>query len=378
MMKKLTYANLPGIANDQPDCFETPDYPLPDQYHEIGNDNTDSVTQFDINTKEIHKTFNGKYLNGNAADFSNDSIKVRGYIQRGVYQNHREPESETPIERYKRIMRELHELEIEFGEKSKDGKSLSKEENKNLNAVVKHVQQLHEQTSKVYGAKYLISGDSKSLDYGTDAGSLLNKLTMRHSTSKDAKKQEKSLILTKNEENSGSEAFKLYISPRAPVSNTPLRNSIPSESDSKSLISTLEHLSNRFDILKQQNLEHLDVKLSNVLTHLNAVNEKKALVDEQDKQSKATELFDMMSRWENMAASLPQIEERLVALNALHQRAFQFSSALTHYNTEQQTLKTSLDSNDHLLKQLKTTFQTNLELLKTQLESLDRKILNKK
>ncbi|CAF4373409.1 unnamed protein product, partial [Adineta steineri] len=100
------------------------------------------------------------------------------------------------------------------------------------------------------------------------------------------------------------------------------------------------------------------------------------VVDEQDKQSKAVELFDMMSRWETMAANLPIIQQRLIALNELHQQAFQFSTALSHYEAEQQALKTSLDSNDQLLKQLKTTFDSNLDSLKSQLNSIDQKLVS--
>jgi hypothetical protein len=32
------------------------------------------------------------------------------------------------------------------------------------------------------------------------------------------------------------------------------------------------------------------------------------------------ELFDMMSRWETMTANLPVIQQRLIALNELHQQ----------------------------------------------------------
>ena len=99
-----------------------------------------------------------------------------------------------------------------------------------------------------------------------------------------------------------------------------------------------------------------------------------------------------MSRWETMAANLPIIQQRLIALNELHQQgkekqtrstgfqfsppfsAFQFSSTLSHYEAEQQALKTSLDANEQLLKQLKTTFQSNLDSLKTQLASIDQKL----
>jgi len=117
------------------------------------------------------------------------------------------------------------------------------------------------------------------------------------------------------------------------------------------------------------------MKLANVLARLNAINDKKTLVDEQDKQSKAVELFDMMSRWESMAANLPIIQQRLIALNELHQQAFQFSTALSHYEAEQQALKTSLNANDQLLKQLKTTFESNIDSLKSQLNNIDQKLV---
>lgn len=54
--------------------------------------------------------------------------------------------------------------------------------------------------------------------------------------------------------------------------------------------------------------------------------------------------------------------------------AFQFSSALSHYEAEQQALKTSLDANDQLLKQLKATYESNLDSLKTQLNNVDQKL----
>lgn len=370
-MKKLDYVNLPGIVNDQPDCFETPDYPISEPFQEVGQDNTDSVTQFDINSKEVHDAFNGKYLNGKAANFADDSTKARGYVQHGIYQNYAEHEAETPIERYKRLMAELQELEGEFNQTSKDG--LSQEESENLNALIQHIQQLQEHTSKVYGAKFLLNG--------RDTNTLLTKLT---ASKQEAKKS--------NGGQTNSETFKLYINP-ATVSNSTTSNlqlseleqkvsklenligiNEPQSIDSKSLLTSLEQLTTRANLLDGTNVEHIEAKLANVLARLNAINEKKAAVDEQDKQSKAVELFDMMSRWETMAANLPIIQQRLIALNELHQQAFQFSSALSHYEAEQQALKTSLNANDQLLKQLKTTYESNLDSLKTQLNNIDQKL----
>lgn len=378
MMKKLDYVNLPGIASDQPDCFETPDYAANVPSYDAAQDNSEAIDQFDINSKEVHDTLNGKYLNGKVANFSDSSIKARGYVQHGIYQNYAEHEPETSIERYKRLMAELQEFEKEFNQTSKE--DLSKEESENLNALVQHVQQLQEHTAKVYGAKFLLSGE--------DTSSLLTKLA---ASKQEAKKGSGG--------QNNSDTFKLYINPAnsANVGNTSsstlqlseieqkvakLENLIglneQQSIESKSLSSSIEQLTTRINLLDGTNLDHIDMKLANVLSRLNAINEKKALVDEQDKQSKAVELFDMMSRWESMAANLPIIQQRLLALNELHQQAFQFSSSLSHYESEQQALKSSLDANDHLLKQLSTTFQSNLDSLKTQLNSIDQKLVASK
>lgn len=372
MMKKLDYVNLPGIVNDQPDCFETPDYPDNEQFHNAEHDNSEAVHQFDINAKEIHDTFNGKYLNGKLANFSDSSTKARGYIQHGIYQNYAEHEPETPIERYKRLMSELQELEEEFNQVS--NKDLSKEENESLNGLIKHIQQLQEHASKVYGAKFLLNEH--------DTSSLLTKLA--------ASKQEAKQM---NKGQNNSDTLKLYINPATIGSSSSsafqlseleqkvskLENLIGLNEqhpiESKSLLNSLEQLTTRVNLLDGTNIDHIDMKLANVLARLNAINDKKALVDEQDKQSKAVELFDMMSRWETMAANLPIIQQRLIALNELHHQAFQFSTTLSHYEAEQQALKTSLNTNDQLLKQLKTTFESNLESLKSQLNSIDQKLI---
>jgi len=269
-------------------------------------------------------------------------------------------------------MGELQELEEEFNQTSKEG--LSKEESENLNALVQHIQKLQEHTSKVYGAKFLLNG--------RDTSSLLTKLA--------ASKQEAKQT---NKGQNNSDTFKLYINP-ATVGNSSTSALQLSELEqkvsklenltglneqqsieSKSLLNSLEQLTTRINLLDGTNIDHIDMKLANVLTRLNAINEKKTLVDEQDKQSKAVELFDMMSRWEKMAANLPIIQQRLIALNELHQQAFQFNTALSHYEAEQQALKASLDANDQLLKQLKTTFDSNLDSLKSQLNNIDQKLV---
>jgi hypothetical protein len=51
---------------------------------------------------------------------------------------------------------------------------------------------------------------------------------------------------------------------------------------------SLEQLTTRINLLDGTNIDHIDMKLANVLARLNSINDKKTLVDEQDKQSKVT------------------------------------------------------------------------------------------
>ncbi len=57
---------------------------------------------------------------------------------------------------------------------------------------------------------------------------------------------------------------------------------------------SLEQLTTRVNLLDGTNIDHIDMKLANVLSRLNAINDKKTLVDEQDKQSKVKKTNELI------------------------------------------------------------------------------------
>jgi len=57
---------------------------------------------------------------------------------------------------------------------------------------------------------------------------------------------------------------------------------------------SLEQLTTRVNLLDGTNIDHIDMKLANVLTRLNAINDKKTVVDEQDKQSKVNKTKELI------------------------------------------------------------------------------------
>ncbi len=168
------YANLPGIAHDQPDVYETHDLPESEQHLDDdasgggGGGGTDCVETLHISANEAMGRFKGKQLDASDIDFS-DRIRGprgrRGYVawsgelellnRAGGGGGGSGEESETPLQRYNRLNCEVNELWDEInalkkqaadeeaaGKKGGDGGG-------NLNAVAAKVGTLQDELSKM-------------------------------------------------------------------------------------------------------------------------------------------------------------------------------------------------------------------------------------
>ncbi|KAG8274810.1 Dynactin subunit 2 [Homalodisca vitripennis] len=80
------YANLIGIAYDQPDIYETKDLPEADQNAEIFEEESDSIERLHISASTALSKFKGKTLDSANVDFSDRlSRRIRtGYSARFV------------------------------------------------------------------------------------------------------------------------------------------------------------------------------------------------------------------------------------------------------------------------------------------------------
>ncbi|XP_044732030.1 dynactin subunit 2 [Chrysoperla carnea] len=107
------YADLPGIAYDQPDTYETTDLPEADQSTDFFEEENDSIERLHISASEAYNKFKGKYLNAKQVDFSEKlSRRTRtGYDARsGDWELVGEGEQETPLQKYQRLKCEIHDL----------------------------------------------------------------------------------------------------------------------------------------------------------------------------------------------------------------------------------------------------------------------------
>lgn len=111
-------------------------------------------------------------------------------------------------------------------------------------------------------------------------------------------------------------------------------------------------------------------------------------------------MYDIMKQTETISQILPQTVNRMLALNTIHQQgvylnifiklykflfpkniffqyfflAATFNKSLTRLEELQSQITSDLESNKSLLKGVQESFASNLEIIKSNIESLDERI----
>ncbi|RZC32162.1 dynactin subunit 2, partial [Asbolus verrucosus] len=124
------YADLPGIAHDEPDVYETNDLPESEQAADFFEDENDAIERIHISASEAFNKFKGKFLKANNVDFSERiSKRIRtGYDARsGDWELVGEGEKETALQKYQRLQCEMKELleEVTKLQNDKNGEETS-------------------------------------------------------------------------------------------------------------------------------------------------------------------------------------------------------------------------------------------------------------
>ena len=80
----------------------------------------------------------------------------------------------------------------------------------------------------------------------------------------------------------------------------------------------VENLNSKLSLLDIQSLDQIESKLQIVMQRINQLNEKKSIVEDQEKLTRINELYGIVNNWKEVSASVPVIVERLAALNEIH------------------------------------------------------------
>uniref|UniRef100_A0A3P8ZWA6 Dynactin subunit 2 n=1 Tax=Esox lucius TaxID=8010 RepID=A0A3P8ZWA6_ESOLU len=371
------YANLPGIASNEPDVYETSDLPEDDQAQfESEELCSDSVERIVVNPNAAYDKFKDKRVSTKGLDFSDRISKNKrvGY-ESGDYEILAEGcgVKETPQQKYQRLVNEIQELSQEVETIQATTNDSNAEERLTPVVLAQQAAQLKQQLVSAHLDSLL--GPQAHINLADPDGALAKRLLTqleaargsRGSTGEGrapvASKGPDGVVLyelhSRPEQEKFTDAAKMAELERRLAE---LETAVGPGSDKQgplsagvqgaSLMDTMELLQARVSALDSATLDQVEARLQSVLGKMNEIAKHKAAIEDADTQNKVSQLYDVVQKWDAMATSLPQVVQRLMAVKELHEQAMQFGQLLTHLDTTQQMINNSLKDNGTLLSQV--------------------------
>uniref|UniRef100_A0A8C5BRX6 Dynactin 2 (p50) n=1 Tax=Gadus morhua TaxID=8049 RepID=A0A8C5BRX6_GADMO len=380
------YANLPGIAFNEPDVYETGDLPEDDQAQfESEELCSDSVERIVVNPNAAFDKFKDKHISTKGLDFSDRISRSKrvGY-ESGEYEILGEGSGvkETPQQKYQRLVNEIQELTQEVDAIQATTKDSSAEERLNPVALAQQVGQLKQQLVSAHLDSLL--GPQAHINLADPDGALARRLLTQLETVKAGRggggggatgegkaagaKAPDGAVLYELHSRPEQEKFNDAAKVRGPMTERLVHSNARGRSVTPD---TMELLQARVNALDSATLDQVEARLQSVLGKMNEIAKHKTAIEDADTQNKVSQLYDVVQKWDGMATSIPQVVQRLVAVKELHEQAMQFGQLLTHLDTTQQMINNSLKDNGTLLTQVQQTMTENLKAVEENFSSLD-------
>lgn len=369
---------MPGI-----DVYETSDLPEADQsiHDQPGFDSVDNI---DISPSNAFERFKGKSI----------SSKGDSGVLRSEYEILGEgSEVETPEQKYSRLQHEIRELAESISRAKENTKAENAIKGLTPVALEKQVDNLVQMLTELNLEKQLGAAREVNLTdpYGTLHKRLMSEVDQFKSKEIKSPTAKPSPVAAPSAPiDPDHVAYQLFYHPEqtkfdnsarvadleqrldrlesllgaTPDKITPLT----SELASQSLMSAVSLLTAKAKLMDPGMLDQMDNRLASVSQKLVQLSEKKEILEHHEKLKKVAELYDMVDRWNGY--SLSRVVERLATLKELHQKAMEFRHALKQLETAQQQIGGQLKTESELLKQVRTTTESNLTAIQTNYESL--------
>ncbi|TGZ55722.1 dynactin subunit 2 [Temnothorax longispinosus] len=401
------YADLPGIAYDQLDVYETSDLPESEQMRMYCEDEPDTscVEKLHISAKEAFNKFKGKQILGKPVDFSDRlSSKPRtGYKfgDDGDWELVGEGEKETPLQKFQRLqceVKELYEEVNELKEKSKD-----EEEIKSASEIISQARQIEKQLVSLKLEECLGPDVVASLSdpQGTILRQLISQIELFKQTSVPLSKSSESKKTGESVEPGVLKYQMMYLPEKARMQEAAriaqleqrlccLENIIGTSNDKLSKFSqnlkcqgvmeAVQQLEAKAALLDVNQLDTIETRLGTLIYRMDSIAQKKATTEQESEQEqKISEMYEIMKKTDAISQILPQTVERLLALSDIHQQAAAFSKSLIKLEELQVEISSGLESNKSMLKGVQESFASNMEVIKGNIALLDERIkkLNK-
>uniref|UniRef100_A0A3Q3FEP2 Dynactin 2 (p50) n=1 Tax=Labrus bergylta TaxID=56723 RepID=A0A3Q3FEP2_9LABR len=379
------YANLPGIAFNEPDVYETGDLPEDDQAQfESEELCSDSVERIVVNPNAAYDKFKDKHVATKGLDFSDRISKSRrvGY-ESGEFEILGEGcgVKETPQQKYQRLVNEIQELTQEVDTIQTATKESNAEERLTPVVLAQQAAQLKQQLVSAHLDSLL--GPQAHINLADPDGALARRLLTQLEAAKGSRGSGESKPTASAKGPDGVVLYELHSRPEQEKFNesakmaelekrlAELEIAVGSGSDKQD---TIELLQARVSALDSATLDQVEARLQSVLGKMNEIAKHKTAIEDADTQNKVSQLYDVVQKWDAMSTSIPQVVQRLVAVKELHEQAMQFGQLLTHLDTTQQMINNSLKDNNTLLTQVQQTMKENLVAVEENFSALDQRM----
>ncbi|XP_048216923.1 dynactin subunit 2 isoform X1 [Perognathus longimembris pacificus] len=394
------YADLPGIARNEPDVYETSDLPEDDQAEfdaELEELTSTSVEHIIVNPNAAYDKFKDKRVGTKGLDFSDriGKTKMTGY-ESGDYEMLGEGlgMKETPQQKYQRLLHEVQELTTEVEKIKTTVKESASEEKLTPVVLAKQLTALKQQLVASHLEKLL--GPDAAINLTDPDGALAKRLLLQLEATRNSKGISGGKTASGTPSDSNLVTYELHSRPEqdkfsqaAKVAElekrlTELEATVRCDQDAQNplsaglqgacLMETVELLQAKVSALDLAVLDQVEARLQSVLGKVNEIAKHKASVEDADTQSKVHQLYETIQRWSPIASTLPELVQRLVTIKQLHEQAMQFGQLLTHLDTTQQMIASSLKDNTTLLTQVQTTMRENLATVEGNFASIDERM----
>jgi dynactin-2 len=397
------YADLPGIARNEPDVYETSDLPEDDQAEfdafaqELEELTSTSVEHIIVNPNAAYDKFKDKRVGTKGLDFSDRIGKTKrtGY-ESGEYEMLGEGlgVKETPQQKYQRLLHEVQELTTEVEKIKTTVKESATEEKLTPVVLAKQLAALKQQLVASHLEKLL--GPDATINLTDPDGALAKRLLLQLEATKNSKGSSGGKTTSGTPPGSSLVTYELHSRPEqdkfsqaAKVAElekrlTELETTLRCDQDAQNplsaglqgtcLMETVELLQAKVSALDLAVLDQVEARLQSVLGKVNEIAKHKASVEDADTQSKVHQLYETIQRWSPIASTLPELVQRLVTIKQLHEQAMQFGQLLTHLDTTQQMIASSLKDNTTLLTQVQKTMRENLATVEGNFASIDERM----
>nr|CDS27938.1 dynactin subunit [Hymenolepis microstoma] len=384
------FANLPWIAHDEPDVYETDDLPEADQRKsesEVEQILPKEIESTSISAEKARQRFEHCKVDGKDADFSD---KITGCGKVGYAVECSEYESNPFGDRESTLSARFQRLQSEVLQLINDAETIKKEASGSASSGELTVEQISALASSLTTQLSRLQledifGPNLDLTDLCAHDAVLQKRLFEQIESfkpkqaphKDGKPDESitfELFSKPSDKVDAANEKALELDRRLQRLEALIGSREVSVIGPGGLVDTAARLVERVALLQPSYLEQVEARIATLQTKLanTTKNSESSLINDADNQTKIGELFDIVKKWDSFSTDLPLVIDRLRNLKALHEQASEFSTSLVNMDVSQKKIDANLAAYEVQLKSAQESLSNALETFKENAQALEK------